>query len=37
MLKELKIPIYATRVEYGTDVSTLKEDEKETFCSINGE
>ena len=36
MLKELKIPIYATRVEYGTDVSTLKEDEKKRFALLMG-
>ena len=36
MLKELKIPIYATKVEYGTDVSTLKEDEKKRFALLMG-
>ena len=36
MLKELKIPIYATRVEYGTDVSTLKEDEKKRCALLMG-
>ncbi len=36
MLKELKIPIYATRVEYGTDVSTLKDEEKKRFALLMG-
>ncbi len=36
MLKELKIPIYATKVEYGTNVSTLKEDEKKRFALLMG-
>ncbi len=36
MLKELKIPIYATKVEYGTDVSTLKDEEKKRFALLMG-
>lgn len=36
MLKELKIPIYATRVEYGTDVSTLTVDDKRRFALLMG-
>lgn len=36
MLKELKIPIYATRVEYGIDVSTLKDEEKKRFALLMG-
>lgn len=36
MLKELKIPIYATRVEYGIDVSTLKDEEKKRFALVMG-
>ena len=36
MLKELKIPIYATRVEYGVNVSTLTRDDKRRFALLMG-
>lgn len=36
LLKEKGIPVYATRVEYGMDVKTLKEKDKETFALILG-
>lgn len=36
ILKGLEIPIFATRVEYGVEVETLKEEEKERFALIMG-
>lgn len=36
ILKGLKIPIYATRVEYGTDVASLTNDDKIRFALLMG-
>lgn len=36
VLKNKGIPVYATRVEYGMDVKTLKEKDKEVFSLILG-
>ncbi len=36
ILKGLKIPVYATRVEYGDSVATLTKEEKERFALIVG-
>ena len=36
MLKELKIPIYATRVEYGTDAKELTVADKKRFALLVG-
>lgn len=36
MLKEREIPIYGTRVDYGIDVSTLREKDRKKICSCYG-
>lgn len=36
VLKEKGIPVYATRVEYGMDIKTLKEKDKEAFALVLG-
>lgn len=35
-LKEQEIPVYGTRVEYGEDITYLKEKDKKRFCLIMG-
>ena len=35
-LKEREIPVYGTRVEYGEDITYLKEKDKKNFCLIMG-
>ena len=35
-LKEEEIPVYGTKVEYGTDIRTLKRRDKEKYALIMG-
>ena len=35
-LKEEEIPVYGTKVEYGTDIRTLKKRDKEKYALIMG-
>ena len=36
MLKEREIPIYGTRVDYGIDVSTLREKDRKKYALVMG-